>query len=236
MTRSDPLVAVFFDVGNTLLFPYPSVSHVVEEVLRDAGHGRDLAAIEELMPLIDAYYENRFEDDETFWTSEKAASGVWVDMYSLLARRLGVEDEATHIARAVYDEFGKPERWRVYDDVIPEMQRLRAQGTRLGAISNWDGRLEGLMDGLGLTRLLDTVVCSAAVGFHKPDPRIFELACERVGAEPAACAHVGDQVYSDILGARGAGMTAVLIDRAGKWSPTAVPIIRTLDELEGALR
>jgi beta-phosphoglucomutase-like phosphatase (HAD superfamily) len=144
--------AVFFDVGNTLLQPHPSVSHVVEEILRAAGHARDLDAIESLMPLVDEYYEDRFRDDDTFWTSEEETSDVWVGMYSLLARRLGIEDGAESLARAVYKEFGKPERWRVYPDVEPAFRRLRDAGVRVGVISNWDGRLEGLLGGLGLIR------------------------------------------------------------------------------------
>jgi putative hydrolase of the HAD superfamily len=227
--------AVFFDVGNTLLQPHPSVSHVVEEILRAAGHARDLDAIESLMPLVDEYYEDRFRDDDTFWTSEEETSDVWVGMYSLLARRLGIEDGAESLARAVYKEFGKPERWRVYPDVEPAFRRLRDAGVRVGVISNWDGRLEGLLGGLGLMPLLDTVVCSAAVGLHKPDPRIFELACDRLDAPPAACTHVGDHFYSDVLGAKAAGMHAIIIDRQGAGPVGSVPVIHTFDELEGAL-
>jgi putative hydrolase of the HAD superfamily len=234
MERDRPS-AVFFDVGNTLLYPHPSVSRVVEEILMAAGHDRDLEAIESLMPLVDEYYEDRFRADDTFWTSEEATSGVWVGMYSLLARRLGIEDEAESLARAVYDEFGKAERWRAYDDVAVEFTRLRTAGVRLGIISNWDGRLEGLLEGLGLAQLLDTVVCSATVGLHKPDPRIFELACSRLEVDPASCVHVGDHFYSDVLGARAAGMRAVMIDRRGAGQPGPVPVIHTLDELEGAL-
>jgi FMN phosphatase YigB (HAD superfamily) len=158
-----PCSAVFFDVGNTLLFPYPSVSRVCEEILRAAGHERDLGAIEELMPLVDEYYEDRFRADDTFWTSEEATSGVWVGMYSLLCRRLGIEDGAEDLARAVYDEFGRPDRWRAYDDVAPTFRRMHELGAKVGLVSNWDCRLEGLFEGLGLTPLIDTIVSSAAV-------------------------------------------------------------------------
>ena len=132
------LRAVFFDVGNTLVFPYPSVSEVCREILADAGHTRDLSAIDELMPLVDAYYEDRYRADDTFWTNEEETSSVWVGMYSLLCRRLGIEDDAVDLARRVYDEFGKAERWRAYDDVVPALQRLRARGIATGVISNWD--------------------------------------------------------------------------------------------------
>jgi putative hydrolase of the HAD superfamily len=224
----------FFDVGNTLIEPHPSVSHVCKEILSAAGHERDLAAIESLMPLLDEYYEDRFRADDTFWTSEEATSQVWFGMYSLLCRRLGIEDQAEDLAMAVYGEFGRFERWRPFDDVVPAFGRLRAQGIRIGIISNWDNRLEGLLDGLGLAGMIDTVVCSAAEGLHKPDPRIFELACARVAVEPSRCAHVGDHFYSDILGARAVGISPVLIDRRGTCPAVSVPTIRTLDQLEEA--
>lgn len=222
--------AVFFDVGNTLLYPYPSVSEVCRQVLEDAGHVRDLGAIDALMPLVDAYYEDRYREDDTFWTDEGETSGVWVGMYSLMCRRLGIDEDAEELALRVYDAFGEASRWRPYDDVLPALRRLRGQGVALGIISNWDRRLVSLLDGLGIGELVDTVVSSADVGLRKPDPRIFELACGRVGVSPDRAAHVGDHHYADIVGARAVGMSAVLIDRRGAGDDAGA--ILTLDALE----
>jgi len=229
------LRAVFFDVGNTLLYPHPSVAQVVREVLLDEGHVHDLSAIDALMPLVDAYYEDRYRTDDTFWTDECETSQVWIGMYSLLCRKLGIADEAECIARRVYDEFGRPDRWCAYGDVVPAFERLRHRGLRVGIISNWDRRLEGLLGGLGLGELLDTVVSSAAVGLHKPDPRVFELACARLGVEASEAAHVGDHHYADILGASAVGMTPVLIDRMDAPQPEGDLFLRSLDDLEAVL-
>ena len=229
------LRAVFFDVGNTLLKPNPSVPEVCRQVLARAGHVRDFSAIDALMPLVDEYYEDRYREDDTFWTDEGQTSDVWVGMYSLLCRRLGIEDQAEVIAKAVYDEFGDPGRWRLYGDVVPAFSRLVEAGISIGIISNWDARLGTLMRGLGLEGYIDTLVCSAEVGLHKPDPRIFELACARVGVEPAEAAHVGDHHYADIIGAEASGMAAVLIDRHCGEPPRHGRFIRTLDDLESVL-
>lgn len=229
------LEAVFFDVGNTLLYPYPSVSEVCRQVLADEGHIHDLSAIDDLMPLVDEYYEDRYRTDDTFWTDEGETSQVWVGMYSLLCRRLGIEDEAELIAARVYEEFGDPGRWRAYDDVVPALMRLRERGLRLGLISNWDSRLARIIDGMGLSALLDTVVSSADVGLHKPDPRIFELACARLGVDPANAAHVGDHHYADIVGAKAVGMLPVLIDRHADAGACEERFVVTLDDIECAL-
>jgi putative hydrolase of the HAD superfamily len=230
------LEAVFFDVGNTLLYPHPSVSQVVREVLEEAGHARDLAAIDELMPFVDEYYEDRYRADDTFWTDAEETSDVWVGMYAMLCRRLGIEEaEAEGLARSVYDAFGRAERWRVYDDVAASFDRLAARGIKIGVISNWDRRLRQLLVELGLHERVGAVISSAMVGLHKPDPRIFEFACDRLGVTPQAAAHVGDHYYADVLGARVAGMTPVLIDRRGWATPDGVDVIASLDELDAVL-
>jgi putative hydrolase of the HAD superfamily len=224
--------AVFFDVGNTLLYPYPSVAEVCREILLDAGHDRATDEIDAFMPLVDEYYEDRFREDDTFWTDEGETSQVWVGMYSLLCRELGLEENAEVLARRVYDEFGDPARWRVYPDVVPALGRLGREGLKLGVISNWDCRLEALLAGLDLAELFDAVISSACVGLHKPDPRIFEMACEMLDVAPGEAVHVGDHHYSDIVGASAVGMTAVLIDRHGGGQQGA---ITTLDDLETTL-
>lgn len=229
------LRAVFFDVGNTLLYPYPSVSHVVREVLEAEGHLHDLEAIDAQMPIVDRYYEDRYREDDSFWVDESATSQVWVGMYSLLCRRLGIEADAERIAMRVYEEFGDPARWSAYADVEPAFRRLKARGIRIGLISNWDTRLQRIFEGLRLAPMLDTVVSSASVGLHKPDPRIFELACRRVGVDPSDCAHVGDHEYADIIGAEAVGMRAVLIDRHEGAKPDRELFVRTLDCLEEVL-
>jgi putative hydrolase of the HAD superfamily len=235
LTEHRPLRAVFFDVGNTLLRPHPSVSEVVRQVLAEEGHLHDLTAIDEVMPLVDEYYEDRYRTDDTFWTDEDRTSDVWVGMYSLLCRKLGIENGAERIAARVYQEFGDPSRGEAYSEVMPAFRRLKARGLRLGLISNWDNRLSGLIAGLGLATELDTIVSSADVGLHKPDPRIFELACARLGVDAEQAAHVGDHHYADIVGAQAIGMRPVLIDRhaaSRDWSPGCIV---TLDDLERAL-
>lgn len=230
------LKAVFFDVGNTILRPFPSVSEVCREVLAEAGHVRDLSAIDALMPLVDEYYEDRYRADDTFWTNEEETSSVWVGMYSLMCRRLGIDEDAAMLARRVYDEFGRPERWATYSDVLPAFDRLDRLGLRLGVISNWDRRLSGLLHSLGVGERLDVLISSAEVGLRKPDPRIFELACERMGVLPEEAAHVGDHHYSDVLGARAVGIRPVFVDRSGRPPlPVGIPPISDFDTLEAVL-
>jgi FMN phosphatase YigB (HAD superfamily) len=91
--------AVFFDVGNTLLFPHPSVSEVCRQVLLDAGHVRDLNAIDEYMPLVDAYYLGACNITFSFYVRDE------------LAKTLEIPDDRTIIAIVAigYPDEAQPE-------------------------------------------------------------------------------------------------------------------------------
>jgi putative hydrolase of the HAD superfamily len=94
---------------------------------------------------------------------------------------------------------------------------LRAAGLTLVVVSNADGTVEDGLVALGLRELLHAVVDSARVGVEKPDPRIFAHALASVGAGPETALHVGDLHAVDVVGARAAGIEAVLLDPYGDW-------------------
>jgi putative hydrolase of the HAD superfamily len=83
---------------------------------------------------------------------------------------------------------------------------LREQGYRLAVVSNFYGNVATLCEEAGLAPLLDAIVDSAVVGVSKPDPRIFEIALERLRAAPDSAVMVGDSFDRDIRPARDLGM------------------------------
>jgi putative hydrolase of the HAD superfamily len=130
---------------------------------------------------------------------------------------------------AVFAYFGRAEAWSVFEDAAPALDALRARGVRLAVISNFDGRLEGLLGELGLAAYFDAIHLSTRLGAEKPDPAIFRAALQFHGVEPERALHVGDRVEADVDGAIAAGMRAVLVDRAG--TSRREPRIARLDEL-----
>jgi putative hydrolase of the HAD superfamily len=82
-------------------------------------------------------------------------------------------------------------------------------------VSNSEGQLETLLNEVGVLRVVDMVVDSGVVGVEKPDPRIFQFALDRFGIPAARALHLGDIYVTDVLGARGAGLRAALIDPFG---------------------
>lgn len=206
--------AVFFDAGNTLLRPYPSVEHVCTEVFGRNGFEIDQEALKAAVLVGDRYYEERYWEDDTFWRSEEEAAGLWVDLYTLVARELGINGDGRRLAKEIYDEFGFHHRWELFPDALQTIKGLKDMGLKVGLVSNWDSRLSDLCTGIGLTKYLDFIMCSATVGRMKPQPEIFEMALARAGVEAHETLHVGDHYYADILGARSVGITPVLIHRS----------------------
>jgi putative hydrolase of the HAD superfamily len=131
--------------------------------------------------------------------------------------------------------YARPEAWRVAADARSTLTQLRADGLRLAIVSNFDARLCSIVDGLGLSALVDTVIHSTRVGAAKPDPAIFRAALAALGVSPARSAHVGDRAAEDVAGAQAAGMQAVLLDRHGTCAAGtgSVHVVRTLDALPG---
>ena len=102
-----------------------------------------------------------------------------------------------------------------FEDALPALDALAAQGRRLAVVSNWDVSLPPVLRRLGLAERLETVVHSAGVGASKPDPRPFQVALARLELAPGDCIHVGDDPVSDGQGAAAAGLRALLVDRSG---------------------
>jgi putative hydrolase of the HAD superfamily len=87
------------------------------------------------------------------------------------------------------------------------------------------------MRGLGIDRLFDTVTIASLAKAAKPAPKIFEIALEKHAVDPEEAMHVGDSIRDDVEGATKAGLTGVLLDRAGRSQGAGGHVIRTLDEL-----
>jgi putative hydrolase of the HAD superfamily len=106
-------------------------------------------------------------------------------------------------------------RFEAFADAAPALRELRSRGLRLVVVSNWDYALPDVLARIGLLDLVDDVVASAAVGWAKPDARIFRAALERARCAPAEALHVGDSPEKDVAGAEAVGIRAVLLDRSG---------------------
>ena len=153
------------------------------------------------------------------------------DYFNLVLGHAGVpRSPATDDALAEVHEYHRQHNlWEsVPPEVPPALAALRGLGLHLAVISNSNGTLRAKLERLGLLSAFDLVIDSFELGVEKPDPAIFTLALERLGARAASTLHVGDFFHIDVVGARAAGLQAWLIDSAGLYADHDCPRFPTL--------
>jgi putative hydrolase of the HAD superfamily len=198
--------AVFLDLGGVFYLPdhdrmVGALARLEIEMARerlDEAHYRGVAAL-------------RHDPGDNPWHAYNRA----------YARECGVDDDALDAARAVLlEEFGLGDVWtRVIPGSRAALGELHDLGVALAVVSNADGTVEAQLRadqicqvGPGPGVPVAIVLDSAVVGISKPDPAIFNLALEAVGVDAAHAVFVGDTPPVDVVGARAAGITPILVD------------------------
>lgn len=210
--------AITFDVGGTLLEPWPSVGEVYGKAALECGLG-------EFKPEVIS--ENFFRT----WTKRGHFDYSRPSWRKLVNQSFeGLCHVSDELFERIYQEFAKAGAWRVFEDVLPALAALKDGGLKLGVISNWDERLRPLLAEIDLERFFEVITVSSEVGAHKPEPEIFRAAAEALGVNPMRIVHVGDSDLEDISGAKLAGFEALKISRQ---RPGDARGIRSLLELAG---
>ena len=161
----------------------------------------------------------------------------------------GVELPADADADAWFDTYlvEYENSWTLHDDALSCLDALEAGDPpiRIGVITNGDLAFQtAKMAATGLRERIEHTITSGEIGVAKPDAAIFAHACDVFGVEPGAAAYIGDRLHTDALGASGAGLLGIWLDRAGHGSPeqlaearaAGVRVIRSLAELPALLR
>jgi putative hydrolase of the HAD superfamily len=195
--------AVTFDVGGTLIEPWPSVGHIYAEVA--ARHGLRSLSADTLNARFRAAWKARpdFAHSRAAWA--ELVDEVFLDIAPGLPSRT--------FFPALYGRFAEADAWRIFEDVLPALDALASRGIKLGVISNWDERLRELLRNLQLDRHFEALAISYEIGFPKPSATIFGHAATKLGLPAWSILHVGDSLELDVAGARAAGFHALRIDR-----------------------
>lgn len=219
------LRAVLFDAGNTLVFlDYARMAEGVGAALGLPLTAEGLAAH---APEATDAMERAAGSDQ-----ERAAAYL-----EALFRLGGVP---AHRMEEVRECLARMHRERhlwcsVRDRTHESLSRLRDAGFRLGIVSNSDGRVEQALAQAGLREYFEVVIDSSLAGIEKPDPAIFVAALDALGVSPEEALYVGDLYEVDIVGARAAGIEAVLLTPSGAPSGRSCRTAASIAELVDAL-
>ena len=208
--------AVLFDLGNTLLYfdaAWPDVfARADQELVTDlkrAGLKLDRKEFTQTFRArLEAYYAQRESEFIEHTTTHV--------LTTLLAEN-GYDDISDEILLPALERMYavSQEHWLPEQDAIPCLEALREQGYKLAIVSNAgdDADVQLLVDKNDLRQYFECGLTSAECGIRKPNPRIFDIALERLNISPQDAVMVGDKLGADILGARNAGIYSIWVTR-----------------------
>lgn len=169
----------------------------IGELLRSRGVDRSREQIAAAFETEAAFYSAhtvRGGDAETLRSFREDSAGVFLSA-------VGAELDPGEFAPAYVEAL----RFEVIPGVVEKLARLRSLGLELAVVANWDISVHEQLARFDLTSFFRTIVSSSEVGAMKPDPKIFQVALERLGVPPDRALHVGDHAV-DEAGARAAGL------------------------------
>jgi putative hydrolase of the HAD superfamily len=197
--------AVVFDAVGTLIHPAIPAPRMYAEVA--ARRGIILSEDEIRSRFLAAFRAEELRDRANDWlTSEEREAERWRAIVSATLGNGDCFDE-------LFEHYAKPEAWAVDADAAETFAGLRERGLILGLASNYDSRLDKVVEGHAeLRSLRPHIVVSSQVGHRKPGRSFFAAVMDTVGLPAEAIAFVGDDVANDYEGAAAAGMAAILLD------------------------
>ncbi len=129
----------------------------------------------------------------------------------------------------LFAHFGRPASWACFPEVGAALEKLRQAGFRLAICSNFDGRLNAVMENNPALGPIELRVISSEVGYRKPSRRFFESLVRAADCGPSEILFIGDDPANDVVAAQAAGLWALQIDRNS--ASVQNRALRSLDEL-----
>ncbi|UYZ61825.1 HAD family hydrolase [Hymenobacter weizhouensis] len=228
-----PLTTVLFDLDDTLFDHtataraalHASTAHLafVAEVGLDELYRRYSELLEEMHPRVLAGELSYHDARRLRFQQLLAPYGV-----------LGSDAAAEEFAALHYDQYRRLRRPVPGAGALLDALKPRY---RTGIVTNnRTAEQQDKLQFLGLTQLVDVLITSEDVGATKPDPHIFQVALEQLGAQPDEAVFVGDNWVADVVGARNAGIRPVWLNRFGLACPdAAVAVLTGLEPLPDVL-
>src|ERR1700730_10529298 len=210
---------VFFDVGNTLLFP---------------NRARILAPLpEQHHPRLDQWHnlERRTKREFDKLVLEGPVDhGFWWNFYSYLLEEASVSDD--NLRSPLVKNTQNSANWDQIQHGTREALDRISRDYRISVISNSDGRIVEVLGRCKIADCFQSVTDSGTIGYEKPHPAIFEAALRTMQAHPEESLYVGDVYSVDYLGARHISEQTVLFDVAGAYRDQSFPRVESLEALE----
>jgi len=221
---------VSFDCGGTLYYEVEEDYIVCHRILLKLGYRFEPVEVREAL-----------KDARLWWSREKARTrevwneNTWISLLRKMVSNLSIPNQA--LAEQLRDYWLSQAGFRVYEDAEHTLKKLKDSGFQLITVSNVSSSrsLATYLRKAALLEYFVILIASGDVGVEKPNPEIFRVASRLSKTPVEKILHVGDKYEEDYLGAREAGVNAILIDRKGRYGDKQCLKIFSLKELVGLL-
>jgi HAD superfamily hydrolase (TIGR01549 family) len=210
---------VIFDVGDTLIHYEPTAEAIIMKRLKRLGFDIDAARAKAINRQVERWIGDQIQrEQQGAPRMADDAFGDNIDRVILSGFVSASEARYSALFAELRRSRGAHKQQKIVDaEVFPLLDALQSR-YKLGIVSNYAASMLDYLEEAGLSRYFDAIVISEIVGCEKPDPRIMEIACERLQCRPAECLYVGDHPY-DVLCAKRAGMAMAWLCEDGAALP-----------------
>lgn len=227
------VAAVLFDLDETLTdaqaglkAAHAATAKEIQIYLKSRGVKIEKGKIQKKLKDLDDRMNIKREYDRNEW---------WPEFFRMLGAKVDLPERIRKkMTQTYWSAFA--EKNRPYPDAEAVLSKLKREGYKLGLVTDTDGK-KGMkrkrLRRLPLLKFFDVVVIGGDDTTHaKPSPESFLLAARKLHVEPKECLMVGDKPFTDIRGAKAAGMKAVLVKKRD-WKTGDKPdaVVHSLSEV-----
>ena len=226
--------AIFFDWFNTLAHYYPPREELESQALKELGFDVSPKALSPGIYLGDKHLYEENARLPIRQRNREEQTKLYTRFHRIILKEADITAADDVVSKLLFRmfELNDTMKFILFDDVSGTLKDLKGKNLKLGLLTNLQTEVDSMCRELGIAAYLDFTVTSAEVGADKPQPPIFLKALELAHVKAAEAIHVGDQYQNDVLGARGVGISPILLDRADYYTEiTDCPRIRTLTEV-----
>ncbi len=224
--------AILFDLDGTLLLDSRSPAEQFILFCNRLGQAFDPDAHRRLERWQHEYWSKRHQVEADL--AEHGQDRFWLAYSVQQMQFLGVNGPLDEYAAKIDIWFRDEYIFTpaVPDDVRPTLTQLRDSGIIVGLVSNRTTPLDAVTAEHNIADLFDFTLSAGEAESWKPDLGIFNRAVQMANATAETSIYVGDNYFADIVGARGAGLIPVLVDRRDVFPDADCRVIREIGELE----
>lgn len=200
--------AVVFDCAGTLLRLDPSPEQIFQDAAGELGLDITLADIARAYELV--HFGLQIKSSRL--TDRAKRDAFYAEFNKALCVALGVQRSFDRLHPVLLSRFATRRRWVAFSDAAATLSAVGAR-VAVHALANWDRQLDSVLVHTGLRHLIGDAAASEQLGAEKPARACFDAFLERNALDAAQVVYVGNEYLADVVGAREAGLTPILVDR-----------------------